>query len=181
MAQRFTELTDLHCQFIARQKIFFVASALGDGHINLSPKGMESFAVLTPRRVLWLNVTGSGNETAAHVKRDPRMTIMFCSFEGPPQILRLYGSARAFHPSDAGWDERIGRIGALPGARQVFEVDLDLVQTSCGMAVPRMQFTGEREELNNWAAAKGDGGIRDYWATKNRVSLDGLATGILPE
>lgn len=181
MGQRFTELSDRHRQFIAAQKIFFVATALADGHVNLSPKGTASFAVLSPRRVAWLNLTGSGNETAAHVQRDPRMTVMFCAFEAAPLILRLYGSAKVLHAGDAGFAALAGHFEAQPGARQIFDVDVELVQTSCGMAVPRMQYTGDREELRNWAVARGDDGIRDYWASKNRVSLDGLPTGIAPD
>ena len=179
MAQRFNELTAAHIEFIRAQKIFFVATATADGHVNVSPKGMDSFAILNPARVVWLNVTGSGNETAAHVAHNPRMTMMFCAFEGKPLILRLYGTAAAVHTGDAQWAKLVALFPPLPAARQIFDVALDLVQTSCGMGVPYYRYVGEREQLNDWARAKGGEGIRRYWADKNRVSLDGLPTGIV--
>lgn len=179
MAQQFTELSEKHIQFISEQKIFFVGTATESGRINISPKGMDSFVVLDSKRVAWLNVTGSGNETSAHVQQNPRMTIMFCAFEGDPLILSLYGTAKAIHRIDSEWVDLIEKFGQLPGARQIFEVSLDLVQASCGMSIPFFQYTGEREQLNNWAQNKGEAGIREYWATKNRISIDGLATNIV--
>ncbi|MBT2869108.1 pyridoxamine 5'-phosphate oxidase family protein [Chromobacterium violaceum] len=179
MGQRYQELQDSHRAFIAGQKLFFVATAMPGGHVNLSPKGMDSLRVLGPNRVAWLNVTGSGNETASHIERSSRMTLMFCAFEGKPLILRLYGQARAVHQGDADWDGCYGLFHPLPGARQIFLLDLELVQASCGMAVPYYQYQGEREQLNDWARAKGEPGIRDYWRNRNGVSLDGLPTGIV--
>jgi len=179
MTQQFQELTAKHTQWISEQKIFFVGTATESGHVNVSPKGMDSFIVLDSKRVAWLNVTGSGNETSAHVQQNPRMTIMFCAFNGDPLILRLYGTARVIHPADVEWSDWIPKFKSLPGARQVFEVSLCLVQTSCGMSVPYFQYTEEREQLNNWSKLKGDAGIRDYWAMKNRFSIDGLATNIV--
>lgn len=179
MGQRFNELSERHIRFIAEQKIFFVGTAVADGRVNVSPKGMDSLRVLAPGRVAWLNVTGSGNESSAHVQIDPRMTIMFCAFDGPPLILRLYGSARVIHSGDPEWDELFPLFPPLPGARQIFDVTLDLVQTSCGMAVPYMSFTEEREQLSEWAEKKGDEGIRRYWEEKNQVSLDGIPTRIV--
>lgn len=181
MGQRYAEISEKLAQFIRRQKVFFVATAAGDGRINLSPKGMDSLRVLGPNRVVWLNVTGSGNETAAHLLENDRMTVMFCAFEGDPLILRLYGHARSFHPRDPAWDELIGLLPALPGARQIIDLDVDLVQTSCGMGVPLLEFKGEREQLNQWAAKKGEAGIRQYWEQKNRISLDGRPTRILDD
>ena len=178
MGQQFDSITDAHRQFIENQRLFFVGTATADSRVNISPKGMDSLRVLGPNRVIWLNVTGSGNETAAHVQIDPRMTIMFCAFEGAPVILRLYGQARAIHHTDSDWAELYQQFALLPGARQIFELTVELVQSSCGMAVPYFDYTGERELLNDWATRKGQDGISDYWLRKNQRSIDGLATGI---
>lgn len=179
MGQRYSELSDSHIGFMARQIMFFVGTATADSRVNVSPKGMDSFRVLGKRRVAWLNVTGSGNETAAHVQLSPRMTIMFCAFEGDPLILRLYGTAKAVHRGDPEWNELFPLFPPLPGARQIFDVALDLVQSSCGMAVPLLDYVGEREMLSDWARKKGEAGIRQYWEEKNQQSLDGIPTGII--
>lgn len=179
MGQRFPALSDKLISFINEQKIFFVATATADSRINLSPKGMDSLRVLANNRVAWLNVTGSGNETAAHVQESPRMTIMFCAFDGSPMILRLYGVAKVIHHNDAEWNELFPLFKPLPGARQIFDVAIDLVQTSCGMAVPFLAYQGEREQLSDWAVKKGDDGIRQYWQDKNQLSLDGAPTHIV--
>jgi hypothetical protein len=181
MGQRYPEISDKLAQFIRGQKLFFVATAACDGRINLSPKGMDSLRVLDPHRVVWLNVTGSGNETAAHLLENDRMTLMFCAFEGDPLILRLYGHARSLHPRDPAWNGLIGLFPALPGARQIIDMRVDLVQTSCGMGVPFLDFRSERPQLNAWAERKGADGIRQYWERKNRVSLDGKPTRILDD
>lgn len=179
MGKRFTEMSDQHIRFIAKQKIFFVGSAAAEGRVNVSPKGMDTLRVLGKNRVAWLNVTGSGNETSAHVQQQPRMTIMFCAFEGLPLILRLYGTARVIHPRDAEWAELAALFPALPGARQVFDLTVDMVQTSCGEAVPLYDYVGDRDNLNEWAIKKGQDGIFKYWEEKNQVSMDGFETGIL--
>lgn len=179
MGQQYTEISEKHAQFISAQKLFFVATAATEGRVNLSPKGMDSLRVLSPQRVIWLNVTGSGNETAAHIQHNPRMTLMFCAFDGPPLILRLYGKAKLMHPSSPGWDDLFALFPALPGARQIFDLEVDLAQASCGMAVPYYNYVGERELLSDWAKAKGSAGIKDYWAQKNQFSLDGVPTGII--
>ena len=179
MAKRYNALSDKHIEFITRQKIFFVGTAAAEGRVNISPKGMDSLRVLGPNRVAWLNVTGSGNETAAHVQVNPRMTIMFCAFEGAPLILRVYGKARAIHHNDAEWAELAALFPALPGARQILDLAIDLAQSSCGEGVPYFDYAGEREDLINWTLKKGEGGIRQYWADKNAVSLDGLPTHIV--
>jgi len=178
MAKRFDSLTEQHIRFIQEQKIFFVGTAAAKGSINVSPKGMDSLRVLDDRRLAWLNVTGSGNETAAHVQVDPRMTLMFCAFEGLPLILRLYGRARAVHLKDPAWSELYALFKPLPGVRQIFDLAIDLVQTSCGAGVPLYQYLGDREELNEWSRKKGEGGVRQYWLEKNQLSLDGLPTHI---
>ncbi|MEW6313564.1 MAG: pyridoxamine 5'-phosphate oxidase family protein [Pseudomonadota bacterium] len=179
MAQRFNELSEKHIQFIAEQKLFFVGTAVADGHVNVSPKGMDSLRVLGKSRVAWLNVTGSGNETSAHVQRDPRMTIMFCAFAGAPLILRLYGKAKVVHQRDLEWGDLFPLFKPLPGARQIFDVTLDLVQTSCGMGVPYYSYDGDRELLSDWAVKKGEEGLRRYWEEKNQVSMDGIPTHIV--
>jgi len=181
MSERFKALTDQHISFIEEQHIYFVGTAANDGSVNVSPKGMDSFRVINHSLVTWLNLTGSGNETAAHLLENDRMTIMFCSFDRQPLILRLYGHATAFHPRDDGWCERATRFPDYTGARQIFEVELDLVQTSCGFAVPYYKWVGERPTLNKWADNRGRDGVEEYWQKKNTVSLDGKDTGILSQ
>jgi hypothetical protein len=165
-------------KFIEEQKIFFVGTAMSTGIVNISPKGMDSFRVLGANRVIWLNVTGSGNETATHLRESNRMTIMFCAFEGKPLILRLYGTAKTYHPRDAEWNDLSELFPSFVGSRQIFDMEVDVVQTSCGMAVPFMDYQNEREELTNWAKKQGIEGINRYWQNKNTVSFDGHETGI---
>jgi hypothetical protein len=179
MGQRHTALTDAHIAFIEAQKLFFVGTAPAAGRVNVSPKGMDSLRVLDPSRVLWLNLTGSGNETAAHVQEDPRMTLMFAAFEGRPLILRVYGNARAIHHTDADWKDLVALFDPIPGARQLFDLRVDLVQTSCGMGVPLFDFVAERDQLKDWARRKGAAGLRQYWRDKNAFSLDGRPTHII--
>jgi hypothetical protein len=179
MGQRYSEIPEKLKQFIADQKIYFVGTATADSRVNISPKGMNSLRVLGSNRVIWLNVTGSGNETAAHVQDCPRITIMFAAFEGNPMILRLYGNAKAIHKNDPEWAELYSLFDPIPGARQIFDVAVDLVQTSCGMGVPLFDYVQEREQLTNWASKKGDKGIKQYWQEKNQVSLDGKPTNIV--
>lgn len=179
MGQRFDALSDRLIQFIREQHMFFVATATADSRVNVSPKGMDSLRVLNANRVIWLNVTGSGNETAAHIAENPRMTIMFAAFTGNPTILRLYGTARAIHHNDAEWQQLYSLFDPLPGARQIFDMTIELVQTSCGMAVPLFDYVGERDQLNDWAAKQGNIGIHEYWREKNQLSLDGKPTNIV--
>ena len=178
MAKQLPALTPALQDFIGRQPMFFVGTAAPDGRVNLSPKGLDSLRVLGPSQVAWLNVTGSGNETAAHLLLHPRMTLMFCAFEGPPLILRLYGQAHMVQPGDADWASWAALFPDLPGARQVFVLDLDLVQTSCGMAVPRLDYREQREDLNTWAERRTPEGLQEYRQLKNRVSIDGFSTGL---
>lgn len=178
MGKRFNEISEQLKTFIAAQKVFFVGTATDDSRVNISPKGMDSLRVLGSNRVIWLNVTGSGNETAAHLQTHPRMTIMFAAFEGAPMILRLYGTARAIHVSDEEWSALYQYFPPTPGARQIFDLQVDLVQTSCGMAVPFFDYVDEREQLTNWAISKGEEGVKAYWKEKNQLSLDGTPTGI---
>ncbi len=178
MARKLTSITKKLQEFIEAQKIFFVATATKDSKINLSPKGMDSFRILDENRVLWLNVTGSGNETAAHLLENNRITIMFCAFEGNPMILRLYGTAKAYHPRDKEYQEFIDIFPSHVGARQIIDIQVEMVQTSCGMAVPYYEYKEERNQLIGWANDKGEEGIKAYWEEKNKVSLDGKETGI---
>ncbi len=178
MSEKFQELSDELSQFIGAQKVFFVATAAPDGRINLSPKGQDSLRVLGLNEILWMNLTGSGNETAAHISESNRMIMMWCAFEGPPRILRVYGTAQAFHPRDVRWAEFSTLLPSTLGTRQYFLVSIDLVQTSCGYAVPFMDYVKDRTVLSNWAEKKGEDGISEYWEKKNQLSLDGKPTGI---
>ncbi len=181
MAKQYSEITTAHQAFIEQQQIFFVGTAGQSGRVNVSPKGMDSLRVLGPQRVLWLSVTGSGNESAAHVTENGRMTVMFCSFQGAPMILRLYGEARLIYPRDVDWEALIDEFPPLQGTRQLFDLQVDLVQTSCGMAVPLYEYQGQRDTLNQWAKQKGPAGIEAYWAEKNQVSIDDMPTHIFAE
>ena len=178
MAEFFDTLSDKHQRFIERQPIFFVATAAAEGSINLSPKGGPSVAVLSPERLLWLNLTGSGNETAAHILEKNRITLMWCAFEGPPLILRVYGSARAIHMGDEEWAQCEERIPGGVGSRQYFEIAVSRVQTSCGYQVPLMDYREDRSTLTKWADKKGPEGIRNYWLEENATSIDGFPTRI---
>jgi hypothetical protein len=178
MADFYDSITDRLRAFIEEQHIFFVGTAARDGRVNVSPKGLDSLRVLGPNRVAWLNLTGSGNETAAHLLDTNRMTLMFCSFDRKPLILRLYGTATEVQPDQVGWAELSAHFPDLPGARQIFDVTVASAQTSCGYAVPRMSFDEERDLLNTWATKKGPEGVAAYHQEKNRVSIDGLPTGL---
>ena len=179
MAKFSTKITARTKKFIEAQKIFFVATAPNTGRINLSPKGMDSFRVVEENRVLWLNVTGSGNETAAHLLENERITIMFCSFDGAPNILRLYGKGKEIKEGDTSWNELIHLFPETPGTRQIFDIAIESTQDSCGMSIPFYEYKGERNQLNDWAAEKGKDGIKEYWKDRNQESIDGLPTNIL--
>jgi hypothetical protein len=176
MGKRYTELSESLKQFILEQKIFFVGTATSDGKVNISPKEMNSLRILSDNHIIWLNVTGSGNETAAHIQENPRMTIMFLAFSGSPMILRLYGDATVIHKNDLQWKVLYPLFKPIPVVRQIFDLTFDLAQTSCGMSVPYMDYIGEREQLNDWALKKGEQGIEDYWLKNNQTSLDGKPT-----
>ena len=147
MAEFTDGLTEGHADFIARQKLFFVATAAADGRINLSPKGYDSFRVLGPNRVAWLDLGGSGNETQAHLNADGRITIMFCAFDNPARILRIYGKGSPVHPEEEGFAALAALFPKLPGVRQVFDIRVESVQTSCGWGVPHMSLESERQTL----------------------------------
>lgn len=173
------ELTPALIDFIRKQPLFFVATAAPQGRVNLSPKGLDSLRVLDTHRILWISLSGSGNETAAHLREAARTTLMFCAFEGDARILRVYGQARAIHPRDKDWAWATGHFAAMAGARQVFDLTVERVQLSCGTGVPVMTFVKQRgpEELLPFYAEMGEEGVRAYWARKNRLSIDGKETG----
>lgn len=179
MARFYPALEARHRDFIAAQRLFFTASGTADSHINLSPKGMDSLRVLSDGRIGYLDLTGSGNETAAHLWHDGRMTLMWCSFDADPMILRVYGRGRTVRRQDTEWAELRRHFADLPGERQIIVLDVESVQTSCGYAVPRYTYAGERDTLARWAEKKGPLGLLDYWREKNRLSIDGLPTGLL--
>ena len=176
----FDSLQPKHIEFIQKQKLYFIGTAGAEGRVNVSPKGLDSLRIKDANTVRWLNLTGSGNETAAHVLENQRMTIMFCSFDKQPLILRLYGQAKMISTDATQWDDVMEDFNDHPGARQVFELAVDLVQTSCGYAVPFYEFLGERETLDKWTAKKDRKGIAEYQQEKNRLSLDNKPTGLPP-
>ncbi|MBZ0303655.1 MAG: pyridoxamine 5'-phosphate oxidase family protein [Anaerolineae bacterium] len=183
MAKWYDEITDELRAFIEQQHLFFVASAplADDGHVNLSPKGLDSFRVLNARQVAYLDMTGSGNETSAHLLENGRVTFMFCAFEGPPRILRLYGTGRVVRPGHADWETLAAHFSLSTGTRQIVVADIEKVQTSCGFAVPLYTYQGQRDTLNKWAEARGEEGVRQYWQEKNTRSMDGLPTHLASE
>ena len=178
MGAQFQTLSDKHIAFIRAQKIYFVASAADSGTVNLSPKGGDSLRVISPTQIAWLNLTGSGNETAAHLLKNNRMTLMFCAFEGDPLILRAYGHAEVLHRKSSDWDRYLALFPASVAARQIFILSIDLVQSSCGMSVPFFVYQGDRDALAKWSDKQGETGIEQYWLKKNQTSLDGFATEI---
>ena len=181
MGKFFDTILPQHQEFIEKQKMYFVASAplSADGHVNVSPKGLDSFRVLSESKVVYLDITGSGNETSAHLLENGRITMMFCSFEGPPLILRLYAKGRTVLPGDAEWNELVALFNEMPlSTRQIMVANVYQVQTSCGFGVPFYEYTGERDQSFKWAEKKGEEGLEQYRAEKNRVSLDGLPTAM---
>jgi Pyridoxamine 5'-phosphate oxidase len=176
-----TTLSPAIIAFIQAQPLFFVATAGAEGRVNVSPKGLESLRVLGSTRILWLNLTGSGNETAAHVRENGRMTLMFCAFQGPARILRVYGTAKTIHPRDLEWNDLIQNFPSMAGARQIFDLAVEQAQISCGTGVPLMEFKAERgpDEMLPFYADMPPGGIEAYWARKNSRSIDGKDTGII--
>ncbi len=176
MGNVYPELNSRTREFIAAQQMFFVATAPLDanGHVNLSPKGLESFRVLDDRRVAYLDLVGSGIETAAHVRENGRIVIMFCAFAGAPKIVRLYGRGRVVEPADADWQQFASTFPPLLGRRSVITVELDRVSESCGFGVPLYEYVGDRTQLTAYAEKKGPEGLDQYMAEKNRQSIDGL-------
>ena len=179
MSEKFTEIREQHREFVEQQKIFFVGTAAPQGRVSVSPKGMDTLRVLRSNRVVWLNLSGAENEAAAHLLEDDRMTLMFCAFEGVPLILRLFGHSRVIHPRDVEWDELFALFPPIPGARQIMDMNVDLVLASCGKGVPYFDFVGERDDLKEWASRVGDEGLQSLWERKNQMSIDGKPTRII--
>ena len=176
-------LTPSQIEFVRAQPVFFVATAAREGRVNVSPKGMDSLRVLDPRRVVWLNLTGSGNETAAHVRACGRMTLMFMSVSASPLIVRVYGQAQVVHPRDTEWGGLVDLFPPMAGARQIFDLAVDAVSSSCGSGVPIMTVDTIRgnDELEPFYAAMSNEQLHDYWQRKNVTSIDGLPTGIFKD
>lgn len=182
MANLQNQLTDRFITFIEDQHMFFVATAGPDGRVNLSPKGLDTLRVLSPTRIVWLSLSGSGNETAAHLLEANRITMMFCALEGKALILRVYGRAATYHPRDAEWADLSGLFPKLAGARQIYDVSVEALQTSCGTGIPFYEYRGPRgeTELEPFYDKMGEEGVQAYWARKNQLSIDGKTTGIFP-
>jgi hypothetical protein len=180
MAKFFDSIFEQHNEFIRKQKMFFVGSALlsRNSHVNLSPKGIDSFRVLTDNQVAYMDIVGSGNETSAHLLENGRITFMFCAFEGPPNILRLYGNGRTVLPGDVEWEQLAVHFDLQLSTRQIIVADIHKVQTSCGFSVPLYEYIGERDHADKWANSKGADGLEAYKKEKNRVSIDGLPTAL---
>ena len=174
MADFFEALEDKHVEMIGKQPVFFVATAAEDARINLSPKGYDAFRVISPTQVAYLDLGGSGNETHAHLVADGRITIMFCNFQQPALILRIYGQGRAVLPQDAEWDDLVSHFTLLPGTRQIFVIDVESVQTSCGWGVPFYEFKGERDQLTRYVDNKSTEEWVESRYAKNATSIDGL-------
>lgn len=176
MGKQFPEIEEHHQSFIEEQHIFFVGTAAEDGRVNISPKGMDSLRVLGPNRIVWRNLTGSGNETAGHLLRVNRMTVMWCGFEKRPMIMRAYGTAKTLHETDTGFDALNALFPEHNGARQIYDMTVEMLQTSCGFAVPFFDHVGERDVLSKWAEGKGRDGVRAYWSERNQQTIDGMPT-----
>lgn len=178
MARTYPAITEELRRFIEAQQMFFVATAplAADGHVNVSPRGLDCLRVLGPLRVAWLDLTGSGNETSAHLRENGRLTLMFCAFAGPPRILRLYGTGGTALSGSSTWEELRPLFPDYPGARQIIVADVTRVQTSCGFAVPLYEYAGQRDTLLRWAESKDGDAMETYRRQKNARSIDGLAT-----
>ncbi len=181
MAKQFQRIEPAHAAFIQRQHIFFTASAAATGRVNVSPRGIDAFRVLDPNTVAYLDQTGSGNETAAHLREDGRLTIMFCAFEGAPMILRLYGRGMMLSRGSPSYGNILQAVfdnQEAPGSRQIIRLEVDLIQTSCGYGVPLFDYKEDRITLRRWAEAKGPAGLYAYRQEKNVYSIDGFPTGL---
>jgi predicted pyridoxine 5'-phosphate oxidase superfamily flavin-nucleotide-binding protein len=176
MARVYDAIPDELAEFIAAQRVFFVATAPSGngGHVNLSPKGLDTFAVLDPKTVAYLDLTGSGVETVAHLHDNGRITIMFCAFDGKPLIVRLYGRGEVLPVGEPEASAMQSRFGSYPGARSVIRVRLDRVSTSCGYGVPLLEYESERDQLRKFAERRGPDGLVAYRAENNAASIDGL-------
>lgn len=176
MGKVFESILPEHEKFIKAQHMFFVGTAAANGHVNISPKGHDVFRILSPNKVAYLDLTGSGNETSAHLTESNRITYMFAAFAGKPMILRLYGTGRVLLPNSEEWNDMAGYFELYTGFRQIIVSDIDIVKTSCGYSVPLYSYEGDRDTLLKWATNKGDEKLVEYWKEKNAVSMDGFIT-----
>ncbi len=176
MADNRTAIDEATAAFIRRQPMFFVATAplAADGHVNLSPRGLDSFRILSPHQVAWIDYVGSGIETVAHLKENGRIVVMFCAFEGKPGIVRLHGTGRVTEAADPDFADAAAPFPSTEGVRAVITIDIRRVSRTCGFGVPLMSFQGQRPDLMRWCRSKGPDGLADYQRRKNAVSLDGL-------
>src|SRR5262245_16371690 len=181
MAKFYTELNQTLREFIGAQHIFFHASAPNHGRINLSPKGLDTFRILNDQRVAYLDLTGSECETAAHLAENGRLTIMFCSFEEKPLILRLYGRGSVVRRRDAQWQEMRKHFPTLPGERQIIVLDIESIMTTCGFAVPLYEFKSHRDQLSEFTCKMGEKRMDEYRQERNQTSIDGLPTYLLED
>jgi len=180
MGKFHTAINDHHKEFIESQHLFFVSTSPIDahGHINLSPKGLDSFRILSSNKVAYMDIVGSGNETSAHILENGRITFMFCAFSGPPNILRLYGKGYAILPGDPDWNELSSHFVLVASTRQIIIADIFKVQSSCGFGVPYYEYLGERDHAHKWAMKQGPQGLEEYKQEKNLLSIDGLPTAL---
>ena len=176
----YSSILPKHEEFIKKQRIFFVGSAPlnEEGHVNISPKGYDVLRIFSPNEVAYLDLTGSGNETSAHLIDNGRVTFMFLAFEGPPMILRLYGRGKVILPESSEWDNMAKHFEILPGSRQIVLANIDTVKTSCGFSVPFYSYNGERDTLKQWAENKSEQDLENYWKKKNSISMDEIVTPI---
>ncbi|MBS1774433.1 MAG: pyridoxamine 5'-phosphate oxidase family protein [Bacteroidetes bacterium] len=180
MGKVYETILEHHQEFIEKQKMFFVATAplAANGHVNLSPKGQDSFRVISPTKVAYMDLIGSGNETSAHILENKRITFMFCAYDGPPNILRLYGEGYTVLPNHEEWNTLSKHFNIQLGTRQIIVANIHRVQTSCGYSVPLYEYSGERDHADKWAVKKGADGLELYKQEKNRISIDGLPTAL---
>lgn len=181
MAKQLACLTPRLIEFINAQHIFFVSTAplASSGNVNVSPKGLDSFRILGKSHVSYLDLTGSGNETAAHLTENGRITLMFCSFTAKPLIIRIYGTGNVILPSDPSWDDAYQPFAKIPGERQIIDIQVAFVRTSCGFGVPHMKYEGDRELMEGWATKLGKGGLAAYRRRNNLCSIDGLPSAVV--
>ena len=175
MGKAYQEIDERISRWVARQKLFFVATApQGDGLLNCSPKGMDGLRILDPHTLVYADVGGSGIETVAHLRENGRIVIMLCAFDGPPKIFRFYGRGHVVEPGDARFEELSGHFPHLPSLRNLILVDVHTIRDSCGYGVPLYDYKDERDSMQNWIDSKTEEEMLEYRRTKNRVSLDGL-------
>lgn len=174
MGRVFTKIDEQVAGFIRRQEIFFVATAPSEGHLNLSPKGLDTFRILDERTVAYLDFVGSGIETVAHLRENGRIVVMFCAFDGAPNIVRIHGHGAVLEPACEDFAQLLPLFPAHPGVRSIIRIDCERVSESCGFGVPVYEFRGRREKLLDLAKSKGPSGLADYQRQKNAASIDGL-------